>query len=84
MNNIYIKEKEVSSKEKISKDNLSLSMDLKKHELSLNAERKQQSKRLQNIQFMAPHFHQKVSQKHTEIKIQSLEQGLPGTALEGS
>ena len=26
------------------------------------------------------HFHQKVSQKHIEIKIQSLEQGLPGTA----
>ena len=25
------------------------------------------------------HFHQKVSQKHTKIKIQSLEQGLPGT-----
>ena len=26
------------------------------------------------------HFHQKVSQKHIKIKIQSLEQGLPGTA----
>ena len=26
------------------------------------------------------HFHQKVSQKHTKIKIQSMEQGLPGTA----
>ena len=26
------------------------------------------------------HFHKKVSQKHTKIKIQSLEQGLPGTA----
>ena len=50
-----------------------------------------------NTQFMAPpdregafffkntlHFHQKVIQKHTKIKIQSLEQGLPGTALEGS
>ena len=30
------------------------------------------------------HFHQKVSQKHKKIKIQSLEQGLPGIALEGS
>ena len=26
------------------------------------------------------HFHQKVSQKHIEIKIQSLKQGLPGIA----
>ena len=26
------------------------------------------------------HFHQKVSQKHKKIKIESLEQGLPGTA----
>ena len=26
------------------------------------------------------HFHQKVSQKHTKMKIQSLEQGLPSTA----
>ena len=38
MNNIYIKEKEFSSREKISKDNLSLSMDLKKHKFSLNVE----------------------------------------------
>ena len=28
----------------------------------------------------ALHFHQKVSQKQTKIKIQSLEQDLPGTA----
>ena len=58
----------------------------------MNAKGIQQSKRLQNTQFMAPlghegafffkntlHFHQKVSQKHTKIKIQSLEQGLLGT-----
>ena len=58
----------------------------------MNAERKQQSKRLQNTQLMAPpshegafffkntlHFHQKVNKKHTKNKIQSMEQGLPGT-----
>ena len=58
----------------------------------MNAERKQQSKRLQNIQLMSPpdsegafffkttlHFHEKVIQKHTKIKIQSLEQGPPST-----
>ena len=64
----------------------------KKHKICLNAERIQQSNQLHNIQFMAPpsregafflntlHFHQKVSQKHTKIKIQSLEQGLLGTS----
>ena len=75
MNNIYIKEQEVSRKEKNVKSKL-----CKKHKLSLNAERIQQSKRLQNTL----NFHQKVSQKHTKMKIQSLEQGLPGTVLKGS
>ena len=46
----------------------------------MNAERIQQSKQLQNTQFKNTlHFHKKVSQKHTKYKIQSLEQGLPGT-----
>ena len=85
MNNIYRKEQEVSSKENNVKSNAR-----NINSLSLQREYNNQSDyRIYNSWPLLSmrehfflntlHFHQKVSQKHIKIKIQSLEHGLPGT-----
>ena len=69
MNNIYRKEQEVSSKEKNMKSNA-------RNRNSLWMQREYKTQRECRIYNSWPlhhtlHFHQKVSQKHTKIKIQS-------------